>query len=1335
MSAPPAVTASPVASHPADAPAFHWVATWGTAATPGELSHPSAIALDAADNVYVADAGNHRVQVFTPNGAFLHGFGQAGRGDGEFYDPQGITIHGDSIYVSDKGNSRIQVFTLDGVFVRQIGAWGATSQGLLQRPGGLGVDAADWLYVVDVTVGRYSIEGVANPLGYITCKGQAIAVLSTGAFFCSATYGLLYIPTTGSSQLINNDSRQPGYLYNTVALTTAPDDSFWSYDLGSGLAKHFNAEGGYLGGFPVDAGVVGLAASSDRLFALTDTSQVTLYDWNGNRLDAWGVRAFDTAGSFDRPDRLAAAPDGTFYVLERERKRIQHLDGNGNVLAVFGTGTAPQGNLAAPQDIAVDGLGRLYVLDDGSYPFQRVVRFVDGAHNATTPVRYYYSPINTPPVAALAISGDNLLLINNWQRILRTDLDGVRIAEWSSAQPSEYSLGHMDATITAEDRAYILHQLHTPAVRVRSLRGDSVVSWGQMHALEPGSFVFPTSIAADLRGRIFILDSDNRGQPSSSPLFSSRVQVFDEQGQYLTEWGGFGGAAGQFVSPQSILALPDGRIVVADTGNNRLQVFAPAGPLPGRIPPPDLASYGPALPPISATWHDGGPVGGSLLGRPTIPPIITSDHPILAPCCGGLAASTDGVHWTRLSATEPGGRGTSQFAYAGSSTLITWGGEHDAPWRSTDLGRTWTRMGDAPITSGVAARNILPAPTYDSDGILYNWTSGFWRSADRGDTWERRGPADINLGALAVAVDSSGVRILLASNSTSGSLWGMLRSTDDGLSWQCVYNETAQEIVFSPTFAQDKTSFAVKSLGSTPKLLRSTDGGISWTRIADTQCSSSSYCYGVALSPAYGIDRTLAIWTGGGNSYLSTDAGETWSTLGSSASGRVLDWIVFAPTYPQDHRIWRLDPGRADGYQVTIDNGLSWQVAGNMPGAAIAGLIDLEESGDTVWGATPNGLLATQGVSDSWTWLHTWQSSALPEKMAIARSPSFETDGTAIVYDFMTTDGGVTWQPLSFSADLRNRWSMGAAFAPDYSQSHISTVVWQPETSGTNSKFAIAADGGANWQQLNVPVALARAIAFDPAWPTTNTIYVGGEGGLALSNDLGQTWQLAGEPVVSSKVVALVSRMEGGQRILYAATRTRGVWRSSDGGQNWAAFNTGLLNGHTCALAQAADLLAVGLCDGNVYLWQNAQASWQRLGDPVPGGINALVLQRGCTQGVIWAGTRSGIFRTTFPALEATPRLWLPLITRTGNTVTLSWAHDAANHSYEMHRSTTPYFVPTETTLRATVTGAPFSYTDPDAVVGNPSVNYFHLLRATRCAAYSDPGRVGEIDFSLVPGD
>ncbi len=1264
MVAPPAVAspavASPAVASPAvaglltvpphaDPPTFHWVATWGAAATPGELSAPADIAVDAAGNVYIADTGNHRVQVFTPGGTFLRGFGQVGRGDGEFYNPQGITVHGDRVYVADTDNSRVQAFTLGGVFVRQIGVWGDLfyTPGTLMTPSGIDTDATGRVYILNQGFGgnvkRFAVDGAEDPLtNHAGGTSSALAVLSSGVFFCPASHGLIYVPLSGEhSPPINSDPSQPGYLRDTQALTTAPDDSLWSYDLGSGQIKHFDSQGSYLGGFLVDKKVIGLAASSNRIYALTAAPEVLIYDWNGNRLNAWGVRAFAAPGSFDRPDRLAAAPDGTFYVLERSRRRIQHLDGNGRVLDMIGTGLAAQGNLVNPQDITVDSLGRLYVLDEAYRG--RVVRFADDRFDAWLPTYPIYASTEIPPVA-IAATGDTLQVVNNLGYGLRTDLDGVRIGEW----PTRYYEGsYLDLAVTGAGRAYVLSQRHWQAIRMQTLAGEPISYWGVNDyggAVEPGRFILPTGIAADLRGRIFVVDTDNREIPVLTPIYSSRVQVFDESGGYLAGWGSFGRNNGQFANAQAVAALPNGRIVVADTGNNRLQVFAPDGPLPPYTPLPGPTRYDSPLPPQPATWEDYDPVGGSAPSLLALPPAVTPDQPIIAAYAANLAASADGVHWRRLTDPMPGSndsRSVSLLLYAGSHTLLAQRGQNNALYRSTNLGHTWTRLGDA-IVAGEWLF-IAPSPTFDSDGILFAASrgSGFWRSTDRGDTWELRGLPGGRPFFPIVATAADGTRTILVGNTGNPGLKGILRSTDDGLTWQ-VTSPSGDPLAVSPDFARDHTAFAVRAAGSDIGLSRSTDGGISWNRIATDTLPTNIYWGNMSLSPNYATDHTLAIWAYRGPAYLSTDAGETWALL--AAQGQAFLWfIAFAPTYAQDGRIWRSSFGFGDQFQVTTDRGASWQTAlDGLPGAAIYGVAELPDAGGTPWLLIREGVLVRDG--EHWTWLHRFEDAGrLGRPVALTVSPAFTHDGTAIAYREVTTDGGATWQGLAPRSSVSHS---AAAFAPDYASSRTIAFAWADITSAITS-IRVSTDGGITWQDATMPTIFQRALTFDAAWPAARQFYVGGEGGIVYSADLGQNWQRAGEPVAWLNVTGLVSRSEGNQSILYAATSTRGVWRSTNGGQTWAELNRGLPNGHVCALAQGADdLLAVGLCDGSLYLWQSALASWQRLGDPAPGGIYALLLQGEQASGTAWVGTTSGLYRTTFPAAALTPRLWFPLLLR-----------------------------------------------------------------------------------------
>ena len=69
------------------------------------------MATDGSGNVYVADAGNHRIQKFDASGTFLTAWGSYGSGDGQFAYPSGVaTDASGNVYVADTDNHRIQKF-------------------------------------------------------------------------------------------------------------------------------------------------------------------------------------------------------------------------------------------------------------------------------------------------------------------------------------------------------------------------------------------------------------------------------------------------------------------------------------------------------------------------------------------------------------------------------------------------------------------------------------------------------------------------------------------------------------------------------------------------------------------------------------------------------------------------------------------------------------------------------------------------------------------------------------------------------------------------------------------------------------------------------------------------------------------------------------------------------------------------------------------------------------------------------------------------------------------------------------------------------------------------
>ena len=90
------------------------VRSWGQLGDePGQLRYPYDLVLDDQGHVYVCEFGNHRVQKFTRNGQPLGIWGVEGRGEGELHNPWGIVKDSmGRLHVLDTYNQRVQRFRL-----------------------------------------------------------------------------------------------------------------------------------------------------------------------------------------------------------------------------------------------------------------------------------------------------------------------------------------------------------------------------------------------------------------------------------------------------------------------------------------------------------------------------------------------------------------------------------------------------------------------------------------------------------------------------------------------------------------------------------------------------------------------------------------------------------------------------------------------------------------------------------------------------------------------------------------------------------------------------------------------------------------------------------------------------------------------------------------------------------------------------------------------------------------------------------------------------------------------------------------------------------------------
>jgi hypothetical protein len=148
-----------------------------------EFLHPNGVAVDAAGNVYVADAGNYRIRKINPQGVVstVAGSGTQGFLDSDsgalvarFTVPLGITAdQSGNIYVSD-GNFfgyRIRKITPSGIVTTLAGnglrgfADGDGANAEFDSPTGLAVDESGNVYVADA--GNNRIRKI-TPSGFVT---------------------------------------------------------------------------------------------------------------------------------------------------------------------------------------------------------------------------------------------------------------------------------------------------------------------------------------------------------------------------------------------------------------------------------------------------------------------------------------------------------------------------------------------------------------------------------------------------------------------------------------------------------------------------------------------------------------------------------------------------------------------------------------------------------------------------------------------------------------------------------------------------------------------------------------------------------------------------------------------------------------------------------------------------------------------------------------------------------------------------------------------------------------------------------------------------------------
>jgi DNA-binding beta-propeller fold protein YncE len=366
--------------------------------------------------------------------------GSSGTGAGQFDYPESIAVDGTGVYIVDSNNERIQKLDSSGAFVTMWG-WGvADGSNALQT-----CSSSCHAGILGSGNGQFD-----DPYG-ISATGGDVWVAD------SYNHRLQRFSQTGAHQLTVG-SFGPGDFAGPSDVAVAPSGDLFVSDMYGANVQRFDASGNPLARWMTgdQSYPSSVTASASGVYVPVYPGYLKLFDPAGNFVDQLATPA--TLGSTTTGSTSDAG--GNLYVADRTKDHVSKFDHAGNPLATFGSTGSGDGQLDAPNDVAVDSAGNVYVADTGN------------------------------------------------DRIQKFDPAGNFLLKWG-ATGAENGQFHRPLGITLDPHGHVfVSDGDNHRIEEFDAQGNFLTKWGA-HGNGPGELFWPGGLAVDAAGAVLVADEGN----------------------------------------------------------------------------------------------------------------------------------------------------------------------------------------------------------------------------------------------------------------------------------------------------------------------------------------------------------------------------------------------------------------------------------------------------------------------------------------------------------------------------------------------------------------------------------------------------------------------------------------------------------------------------------------------------------------------------------------------------------------------------------------------------------------------------------------------------------